>query len=60
MLTQFKKVYMNNKHPDIELLEKRLKHVLSLEQYEIAVIIHKWINELKKNKESDVNYRKKN
>jgi hypothetical protein len=34
-------------HPDIKFLEKRLVHVVQHEQYEIAAIIKKWIDELK-------------
>lgn len=35
-------------HPDIKLLEKRLNHVVKHEQYEIAAILKKWIDELRK------------
>lgn len=38
---------MNSKlHPDIISLEKRLKAVVELEQYEIAAKIKQWIDEL--------------
>lgn len=43
------------KNPDIEFLEKRLNYVLSLEQYEIAVVIQKWLVELKLKQEKNKN-----
>lgn len=36
----------NESHPDIRLLQKRLNQVVSLEEYEIAATIKRWIDEL--------------
>ena len=36
----------NESHPDIRLLQKRLTQVVSLEEYEIAATIKRWIDEL--------------
>ena len=33
-------------HPDILFLKKRLEFMLELEEYEIAAIIKRWIDEL--------------
>jgi hypothetical protein len=37
---------MDKEHPDIKFLKKRLNYVVALEQYEIAAVIKKWIDEL--------------
>jgi protein-arginine kinase activator protein McsA len=36
------------KHNDILFLEKRLDHLLEVEDYEKAAIVSRWINELTK------------
>lgn len=36
------------KHNDILFLEKRLDHLLEVEDYEKAAIVSRWINELNK------------
>jgi len=33
-------------HPDIILLQKRLRFLVELEEYEIAATLKKWIDEL--------------
>lgn len=39
-------IEIDNKHPDIIFLEKRLFELVKLERYEEAVVIKKWIDEL--------------
>ena len=40
-------MYMKNEvHPDIQILQIRLNQLVSLEEYEIAATIKKWIDEL--------------
>lgn len=39
-------INLNDKHYDIYFLERRLRHLISIEEYEKAVIVRKWIDEL--------------
>lgn len=39
-------IEIENKHPDIIFLERRLKQLVKSEEYERAVIIKRWLDEL--------------
>jgi len=46
---------VTDKHPDILFLEKRMEYILFHEEYEKAVIIKRWLEELKIYHESKKN-----
>jgi protein-arginine kinase activator protein McsA len=37
---------LDNKHYDICFLEKRLRYLISIEEYERAMVVRNWINDL--------------
>lgn len=37
---------IDNKHPDIILLEKRINYLVKYEEYETAAVLKRWIDEL--------------
>lgn len=39
-------IEIENKHPDILFLERRLKQLVKSEEYEKAAVIKKWLDEL--------------
>jgi len=39
-------IEIDNKHPDIIFLERRLRQLVMLEEYERAAVIKRWLDEL--------------